>query len=147
MSDEPDMLDFGVTIGACTSSAFLLTANDPSQRLRPVQERNELRNGANSKAEENVNTWISHASVELRLMETMRHGYRVTRLLNATFPEKYPVLSSAATAPDTTVHTAFCGTAPWTQATSHAGGVVHWKIFAKISSSTLALFCLEVIEV
>ena len=138
VSDEPDMLDFGVTLGACTSSAFLLTASDPSQRMRPAQERNELRIGANPKAEENVNTWISHASVEMRLMETMRHGYRVTRLLSATFPDKYPDLSSASDAPDTTVHTVFCGTVPWSQATSHAGGVVHWKIFAKISGSKLA---------
>ncbi|CAJ1348306.1 unnamed protein product, partial [Effrenium voratum] len=89
VSDEPDMLDFGVTIGACTSSAFLLTAHDPSQRVRPVQEPNELRSGANSNSPD---------------------GDDAPRLQGHAPAERYLPRPLEATAPDTTVHTVFCGT-------------------------------------
>ena len=88
VSDEPDMLDFGVTIGACTSSAFLLTAHDPSQRVRPVQEPNELRSGANSNSPD---------------------GDDAPRLQGHAPAERYLPRPLEATAPDTTVHTVFCG--------------------------------------
>ena len=131
VSDEPDMLPCSVTVAAAADEVFLLTANDPAQHMLPIHARNESRSGDDAMAEENVNTWISHAGTELRLMQTMRHGSAITELLRATWPETYPDLSPAPEAPSSTVHTVFCGSVTWWQATSKAGGLVHWKIFTK----------------
>lgn len=131
VSDEPDMLPYSVTVAAAAEETFLLTANDPAQHMLPIHARNESRSGDDAVAEENVNTWISHAGTTLRLMQTMRHGSAITDLLRETWPNTYPDLSPAPGAPSSTVHTVFCGSVTWWQATSKAGGLVHWKIFTK----------------
>lgn len=88
VSDEPDMVPFAASVASSGASAFLLAAYDPSQQMLAINERSKGRASDSHDhpiKEEHYDMWLEACASTHRLMETFRHGTRITSLLSEVF--------------------------------------------------------------
>lgn len=135
-SDEPDLMPFPASLCSSGNSAFLLAAYDPAQKMVPAHgtslKRNVDKTGDSIPIkEEHYNQWLDRCSRQFQLMETWRHGARITDMLREIFPDTYPELVSASDAPDTTIHVEDCGKTTWQSASTATGALYNAKVFAR----------------
>ena len=83
-----DMVPFAASVASSGASAFLLAAYDPSQQMLAINERSKGRASDSHDhpiKEEHYDMWLEACASTHRLMETFRHGTRITSLLAKCF--------------------------------------------------------------